>query len=82
MSTTAIVNNVLARVRELLRQHDASYTRHALDLLLADLERDLHRDLEEQIIREIRWARQDWEWDQEREAKLKKRRARHVEPAA
>ena len=46
MSTTAIVNNVLARVRELLRQHDASYTRHALDLLLADLERDLHRDLE------------------------------------
>jgi hypothetical protein len=47
--TDFIVDNMLARVRDLLRQHDASYTRHVLDVMLGDIERDLREDADKLV---------------------------------
>jgi hypothetical protein len=66
MSTAAIVDNVLASVRALLRQH-APYTRHALDLLLGDLEADLRRNIDDLIAEEVASALREAEADREYE---------------
>jgi hypothetical protein len=65
MTADILFDNVLTSVRALLRRH-APYTRHALDLLLGDLEANLRRDLDEldeqherEVRLEVQWARED-----------------------
>jgi hypothetical protein len=70
MSAPTLVDNVMANVRAILRQVPpfADMPRYQLDLHLADLERDLRRDLECAIDFEvegaIQEARVDWEDEQ------------------
>jgi hypothetical protein len=87
MSTAAIVDNMLASVRTLLKQHPpfASMSRLELDVLLGDVERVLLQDLddldeqhEREIALEIQWAREDWE--AERREAVKAAKSKKVKP--
>jgi hypothetical protein len=74
---TDFADRLLARVRVLLKRHPAfaGMTRDALDLYLADLERDIRRDLgdwNDQIERAYEQGRADAETDREYEAEMEK----------
>jgi len=84
MTTDQLLRSTMTNVRALFRQEPrlAGVTRHHLDLLLADFERDLRAalaDLDAQTERdielEIGWARQAWE-EEQAEAKITKKQAK------
>jgi hypothetical protein len=87
MTAADLVDNVMMRVRTIIRRHEPCASRHMLDVSLGDFERDLRHDLdrmeyenERDIEREIRWAREEWE--EERREEEKTRAAQAKKPKA
>jgi hypothetical protein len=64
MTATNLVDNVMMRVRAIIRRHEPCASRHMLDVSLGDFERDLRRDLDHVIELEIAEA-QSWDAEED-----------------